>query len=48
LPEGTANAELSSRALASYLWASVVALEQQTLASLNEGAIEFPEVSQTR
>jgi hypothetical protein len=48
LPDGTANAELSSRALASYLWASVVALEQQTLASLNEGAIEFPEVSQTR
>jgi cytochrome b pre-mRNA-processing protein 3 len=48
LPDGTANRELSSRALASYLWASAVALEQQTFASLNEGAIEFPEVSQTR
>ena len=48
LPDGTANAELSSRALASYLWASVTALEQQTFASFKEGAIEFPEVSQTR
>jgi cytochrome b pre-mRNA-processing protein 3 len=48
LPDGTANAELSSRALAPYLWASVTALEQQTFASLQEGAIEFPEVSQTR
>jgi cytochrome b pre-mRNA-processing protein 3 len=48
LPDGTANAELSSRALASYLWASVIGLEQQTYASLQEGAIEFPEVSQTR
>ena len=41
-------AELSSSALASYLWASVTALEQQTFAALREGAIEFPEVSQTR
>ena len=48
LPDGTANVELSSRALASYLWASVVALEQQTFASLKEGTIEFPEVSQTK
>jgi cytochrome b pre-mRNA-processing protein 3 len=48
LPDGTANAELSSRALASYLRASVMALEQQTFASLQEGAIEFPEVSQTK
>jgi cytochrome b pre-mRNA-processing protein 3 len=48
LPDGTANAELSSGALASYLWASVTALEQQTFAALRKGAIEFPEVSQTR
>jgi cytochrome b pre-mRNA-processing protein 3 len=48
LPDGTANPELSSRALASYLWASVIALEQQTFASLKEGAIEFPEVSEAR
>ena len=48
LPDGTANAELSSSALASYLWASVTALEQQTFAALRKGAIEFPEVSQTR
>jgi cytochrome b pre-mRNA-processing protein 3 len=48
LPDGTANAELSSGALASYLMTSVTALEQQTFASLKEGAIEFPEVGQTR
>jgi cytochrome b pre-mRNA-processing protein 3 len=48
LPDGTANAELSSEALASYLMTSVTALEQQTFASFKEGAIEFPEVSQTR
>ena len=48
LPDGTANAEFSSSALASYLWASVTALEQQTFAALRKGAIEFPEVSQTR
>lgn len=48
LPDGTANAELSSRALASYLTGCVTALEQQTYASLLAGAIEFPEVSQTR
>jgi cytochrome b pre-mRNA-processing protein 3 len=48
LPEGTANGELSSSALASYLWASVTALGQRTFASLRKGAIEFPEVSQTR
>lgn len=48
LPNGTARPELSSRALASYLWASVIALEQQTFASLKEGAIEFPEVSEAR
>jgi cytochrome b pre-mRNA-processing protein 3 len=48
LPDGTANPELSSRALASYLWASMTALEHQTFGSLKEGAIEFPEVSQPK
>lgn len=48
LPDGTANAELCSRALASYLSASATALQRQTFASLKEGVIEFPEVSQVR
>jgi cytochrome b pre-mRNA-processing protein 3 len=48
LPGDSGKAELSSGALASYLSASVMALEQQTLASLQEGAIEFLEASQTR
>lgn len=48
LPDGTADAKLSSGALASYLSESVMSLERQTFASLKEGAIEFPEVSQTR
>ncbi|HVQ10702.1 MAG TPA: ubiquinol-cytochrome C chaperone family protein, partial [Methyloceanibacter sp.] len=48
LPDGTENRELSSGALASYLLASVTALKVQTFASLQEGAIEFPEVNRTR
>jgi cytochrome b pre-mRNA-processing protein 3 len=48
LPQGTENPEVSSGALASYLLASVAVLERQTIASLQRGAIEFPEVSLTR
>jgi cytochrome b pre-mRNA-processing protein 3 len=48
LPEGTANAELTAEALASYLLACVTALAKQTLASLQGGAIEYPEVSQPK
>ena len=48
LPDGTENRELSSGTLAPYLLASVTALKEQSFASLQEGAIEFPEVSRTR
>ena len=46
LPDGTEDAELTAEALASYLFRCVSAVERETLASLQSGAIEFPEVSQ--
>ena len=46
LPEGTANAELSSKALASYLTRCVNHLELQPFASLQTGALEFPETNE--
>ena len=48
LPDGTENAELTAEALASYLSRCVSAVERETLASLQSGAIEFPEVSQPK
>jgi hypothetical protein len=46
LPDETGNAELSSKALASYLTDCVDALEQQPFASLRGGALDFPEMSE--
>ena len=48
LPDGTEDAELTAEALASYLFRCVSAVERETLASLQSGAIEFPEVSQPK
>ncbi|MGB6766588.1 MAG: hypothetical protein WBE50_00575, partial [Methyloceanibacter sp.] len=46
LPRETANPELSSKALASYLMRCVNQLELQPLASLQTGALEFPEANE--
>jgi cytochrome b pre-mRNA-processing protein 3 len=46
LPDETANAELSSRALASYLMLCVGRLERQPFASLQAGLPDFPEASE--
>jgi cytochrome b pre-mRNA-processing protein 3 len=48
MPGDGETPELSSRALSSYLLACVRDLRRQTLASLQEGAIAFPEASLTR
>jgi len=48
LPDETRNAELSSKALASYLTVCVRELEQQPFASLRGGALDFPEMSEER
>jgi cytochrome b pre-mRNA-processing protein 3 len=45
LPAETESPEVSSRALASYLLASIEALARQDIASLRAGALEFPEAS---
>jgi hypothetical protein len=45
LPGETESAELSSRALASYLLASIDALDRQDIASLRAGAPDFAEAS---
>jgi hypothetical protein len=45
LPDETERAELSSRALASYLLASIEALARQDIASLRAGVPGFPEAS---
>jgi hypothetical protein len=45
LPGETESAELSSRALASYLLASIEALARQDIASLRAGVPGFPEAS---
>jgi hypothetical protein len=45
LPDETESAELSSRALASYLLASIDALDRQDIASLQAGAPDFAEAS---
>jgi cytochrome b pre-mRNA-processing protein 3 len=46
LPGETANPGLSSKALASYLTRCVNQLELQPLASLQTGALEFPEANE--
>jgi len=48
LPDETGGAELSSKALASYLRLCVKALEQQPFASLQAGVLDFPRVSEDR
>lgn len=48
LPLDPEHAGLSSERLASYLRASVKQLEQQPLASLQEGTLDFPEVTTER
>jgi cytochrome b pre-mRNA-processing protein 3 len=48
LPGDSPSAELSSRALASYLLASIGALSRQSFASLHAGAVEFPEVAEPK
>jgi cytochrome b pre-mRNA-processing protein 3 len=48
LPLDPEHAGLSSERLASYLKASVKQLEQQPLASLQEGRLDFPEVTAER
>jgi cytochrome b pre-mRNA-processing protein 3 len=45
LPDETESAELSSRALASYLLACSEALARQDVGSLLAGTLDFPEVS---
>jgi cytochrome b pre-mRNA-processing protein 3 len=45
LPGETESAELSSSALASYLMASIEALDRQDIASLRNGAPDFAEAS---
>jgi cytochrome b pre-mRNA-processing protein 3 len=46
LPGETANPELSSKALASYLTLCVKQLELQPFSSLQTGALEFPEANE--
>jgi cytochrome b pre-mRNA-processing protein 3 len=46
LPLPPETAGLSSRRLASYLWACVNQLERQPLASIEAGALDFPEVAE--
>jgi cytochrome b pre-mRNA-processing protein 3 len=48
LPDETGNAELSSKALASYLTVCVRELERQPFASLRGGTLDFPEMSEER
>jgi hypothetical protein len=45
LPDETESAELSSKALTSYLLASIEALARQDIASLRAGVPGFPEAS---
>lgn len=44
----TENAELSSKALASYLLGYANSLDQQPFASLRGGQLEFPDVTKSR
>jgi cytochrome b pre-mRNA-processing protein 3 len=48
LPDETVNAELSSRALASYLRLCADSLEQQPFAALQCGALKFPDATESR